>query len=175
MFPSFQVCSRPVKNQHGKNHHLIFSGVASTFLSFVASWQPVKKAPFVFSRANSTTLPNLKWQDLHVGGIFSAARKIPACGREVDPNQVPAQSPTLPRDQKDHRVWTIYPSGTPHGTRLSRGDNRKNLGLELLCLDVPDSPGHPWLSSKAWDSEFPTPQQWETLTKGVHGKMSFNF
>lgn len=67
MFPSFQVCSRPLKNQHEENSHLIFSGVASKFPCFVASWQPIKKASFVFCWASSTTLPNLQQQSLHMG------------------------------------------------------------------------------------------------------------
>lgn len=53
------------------------------------------------------------------GDIFSAARTTTlACRKEVEPNQEPAHSPKLPREQKDHTIQTIHPSGTPPGTRL---------------------------------------------------------
>lgn len=87
------------------------------------------------------------------GKIFSAARITTACGKKVKTNEVPPHSPILPPKRAKGLQHCIHTSGTPHGTRLSREDNKKNLGLGHLCLNIPDSPGHPQLSSKAWDSE----------------------
>lgn len=170
MFPSFQVLSRPLKSQHGENPHLILSSVASKFSCFVASWQSVKKAPFVFSWANSTTLPNLQQESLHVRRLLvQPEQQLLHVERKWNQTRcLPTAQNHLLREQKDHSIQTIHPSGTPHETRrlyFPREDNKEDLGLQLLYLNVPDSPGHPWLSSKAWDSESPScacsGQHWE--------------
>lgn len=101
---------------------------------------------------------------------FSAARTtITACGKEVEPNQVPAHSPKPPTERAKGSQHPDHPSFCDttwdKKTLLSREDNKEDLGLQLLYLNVPDSPGHPWLSSKAWDSESPScacsGQHWE--------------
>lgn len=119
MFPSFQVWSRPLKNQHGENPHLILSSVASKFSCFVASWQSVKKAPFVFSWANSTTLPNLQQESLHVRRLLvQPEQQLLHVERKWNQTRcLPTAQNHLLREQKDHSIQTIHPSGTPHETR----------------------------------------------------------
>lgn len=89
------------------------------------------------------------------GEIFTAAETTTtACGKEVEPNQEPAHSPKRSREQKPQHVDhpPFWDTTWDKVALLSSADNKEDSGLELLCLNIPDSPGQPWLSSKAWDS-----------------------
>lgn len=83
------------------------------------------------------------------GEIFSAARAT-TTARERKWNQTRSLPTAQKRAKGSHP--SFWDTTWDKKTLLCKEDNKEDLGIELLCLNTPDSPGHPWLSSQAWGS-----------------------